>query len=76
MTCDCCTRVLANPLTGWFNLRCLQCCCRLIESTRPSVEQREAMFSAIARVRSAPARREIAARLCALRENNPMEVQP
>ena len=76
MTCDCCTRVLANPLTGWFNLRCLDCCCRLIESTRPSVEQREAMFAAIARVRSAPTRREIAARLCALRENNPMEVQP
>ena len=72
MTCDCCLRAQTNPLTGWFNLRCLDCCCRLIESTRPSVEQRELAFEAIARMPGAPSRRAIAARLKAIRGNNPM----
>jgi hypothetical protein len=67
MTCDCCLRAQANPLTGWFNLRCLDCCCRLIESTRPSVEQRELAFEAIARDRQAPTRSAIVARLKARR---------
>ena len=63
-------------MTGWFNLRCLDCRCRLIESTRPSVEQRERAFEAIAWDRQAPTRAAIVARLKALRRNNPMEPNP
>ncbi|MDE2468325.1 MAG: hypothetical protein KGL35_06180 [Bradyrhizobium sp.] len=76
MTCPSCAKAQANPLTGWFNLNCLECCCRLIESTRPSVEQREAMFEAIAwagRYRNVPTRTQIAAQLRQTRETNPMQ---
>ncbi len=68
MTCESCIRFRANPLTGWFNLRCLDCCCRLIESTRPSVEQREVAFEAIARMPGAPSRRQIVATLAEQRK--------
>ncbi len=72
MTCEPCTRAQANPLTGWFNLLCLDCCCRLIESTRPSVEQRELAFEAIARMPGAPSRRQIVARLAEQRTGEGM----
>ena len=76
MTCPSCAQANTNPLSGRFNLTCLACCCRLIESTRPSVQQREAMFEAIAwaaRYANVSTRTEIAAQLRQMRETNPMQ---
>ena len=76
MTCPSCAQAKTNPLSGRFNLTCVACCCRLIESTRPSVQQREAMFEAIAwagRYLNVPTRTAIAAQLRQMRETNPMQ---
>ena len=42
-----------------YNLTCLACCVRLVESTRPSKQRAAAMLEVIARYREAPKREAI-----------------
>lgn len=66
MTCKQCTQS-----GGMYNLGCLECCARLVMSTRPSKPRAGAMLAAIARHRNAPEREKITERVAMLCGNAP-----
>lgn len=68
MTCPACTTHASNPLTGRHNLRCLQCCTRLVLKVPRSRSHQEAMLAAIARTPKAPGRDEVLASVRQCRE--------
>lgn len=71
MTCEFCTR----PNTHRYNATCLDCCVRLIDSARPSTQERDRMFAALDHFRrtlAVPTRRAIAARWREISETNSM----
>ena len=68
MTCPACTTNASNPLAGRYNLRCLQCCTRLVLKVPRSRSHQEAMLAAIARTPKAPGRDEVLASVRQCRE--------
>lgn len=61
MTCKHCLTASTRPHSGAYDFGCLECCARLVLTTRPSIEQRTAMLAAISRFPGAPSRTEILA---------------
>ncbi len=50
MTCPDCARAVIRPDTGIANVRCANCCARVIESLRPHRELQDRAFAAWERV--------------------------
>lgn len=63
MTCKQCESSNGRRTHGAYNLNCLDCCARLVASTRPDKAKAAAMLHAIARNREAPKRADILARV-------------
>lgn len=61
MTCQQCTQG-----GGMYHLGCLECCARLVMTTRPSKPRAGTMLAAIARYRGAPEREKITERVAVL----------
>lgn len=61
MTCPHCQSYEQRPHYGGYQLRCLECCARLVLSAHPSKLHAMAMLAAIARFRDSPGREEILA---------------
>jgi hypothetical protein len=59
MTCKTCEIATDKKLSGLFDLRCLECCARLVISAHPDKRQAGAMLAAIARFKGAPGREQI-----------------
>jgi len=51
MTCKQCIQS-----SGMYDLKCVECCARLVISTRPSKPRASAMLAAIERINDAPSR--------------------
>lgn len=63
MTCTPCESFKTRQQRGTYNLNCLDCCARLVASTRPDKTKAAAMLHAIARNKLAPKRADILARM-------------
>lgn len=61
MTCKSCEAYGKNPLSGQYHFSCLQCCTRLVLSTRPNKAAAAGMLAAIARFPRNPGREQILA---------------
>lgn len=59
MTCKSCEIAKDKKLSGLFDLRCLECCARLVISAHPDKRQAAAMLAAIARFKESPGRAQI-----------------
>ena len=57
--CPSCESWQQQPLSGRYNMMCVQCCARLIRSARPLKHAQQGMLAAIARHQGAPSRAEI-----------------
>lgn len=57
--CKECENAETKGWKGTYNATCAACCSRLIESTRPSVVHRDAMFNALRKFKGSPSRAEI-----------------
>lgn len=62
MTCPACEK-RSKGFTGHYEASCLECCARLVKSTRPLRVQAECMLGFIKRFKSAPLREDILKRL-------------
>lgn len=61
MTCKSCEAYGKNPLSGQYHFSCLECCTRLVLSTRPNKAAAAGMLAAIARFPGNPGREQILA---------------
>jgi len=59
MTCTACQAHAQNPLSGQYHFGCLQCCTRLVLSTRPNKQAAAGMLAAIERFPQNPGRERI-----------------
>ena len=59
MTCEICTQANTTKHSGRYDLRCLECCARLVISAHPDKRQAAGMLAAIARFKEAPGREQI-----------------
>lgn len=59
MKCQACETNKTTPLSGRYNMLCLQCCTRLVLSAHPSKPQAASMLAAIARHPGAPKREDV-----------------
>ena len=59
MTCKSCEAYGKNPLSGQYHFSCLECCTRLVLSTRPDKRQAAIMPAAIERFPGNPGRERI-----------------
>jgi len=62
-SCPACEKRLKQGLTGHYDASCLECCARLVKTTRPLRVQAECMLGFIERFASAPLRKDILRRL-------------
>lgn len=61
MTCSECLNASTRPHWGGYDFACLECCARLVLTTRPCKDKRSVMLDAIGRFQRAPSRRDILA---------------
>lgn len=61
MKCKACEAFGKNPLCGHYHFSCLECCTRLVLSTRPNKAAAAGMLAAIARFPGSPGREQILA---------------
>lgn len=47
--CATCESLALNPRTGRYNMRCLRCCARLIDSARPDRHQAHCLMASVER---------------------------
>ena len=59
MTCPSCKKHSMNALSGAYHFGCLDCCTRLVLSTRPNKAAAAGMLEAIARYPQNPGRERI-----------------
>ena len=59
MTCKSCEAYGKNPLSGQYHFSCLECCTRLVLSTRPNKQAAAGMLAAIDRFQQNPGRERI-----------------
>lgn len=58
-----CATFAQNPKHGGYQMQCLACCARLVQSARPVRALQESMLTAIARYHDAPKRAEVLAEI-------------
>ena len=58
-----CATFAQNPKHGGYQMQCLACCTRLVQSARPVRALQESMLTAIARYHDAPKRAEVLAEI-------------
>lgn len=63
MTCKHCTLSKQQPHYGVYNFACLECCARLVLTTKPDKQKAASMLEAISRFDGAPARSDVLQRL-------------
>lgn len=63
MTCSQCHTATQRPQSGLYNFSCVQCCARLVATTKPDKAKAKAMLEAIARFKPSPPRPTILAAL-------------
>ena len=57
--CTSCEYFKKQPLSGHYNMTCVNCCARLIRSARPLKSAQQAMFASIKRHQGAPSKAAI-----------------
>jgi hypothetical protein len=61
--CTQCHTAAQHPHSGLYNFACVQCCARLVSSTKPDKAKASAMLGSIARFKPSPPRPAILAAL-------------
>lgn len=59
MTCKQCESSKQRPHSGAYSFKCVDCCCRLVLSTKPDKQKAAAMLAAIERFPGNPGRERI-----------------